>query len=247
MNKFLFTTALILATTSAVAEELIIQEIPLEAPPAPAPVVQLAEPTQNAPTDNSLDSLYTRLDAQERALSEMTGRLEQAEYRLKQMETKLETINQDIAFRLSELEKGPATPAPVPTDTKTLSEKEMYDNAYNALKNTKYADAEKQFLVFLKKFPNSQLYANALYWLGETYYAQGHFEQALGQFSDILTKHPKSNKAADALLKMGLSMLNLNKTAEACTAFIALPNEYPNADPSLITRANTEAEKNKCS
>ena len=244
MNKFLIFTSLALMTSSAIAEELVIQEIPLEAPQPT--VTEIQQPAIES-SGNSLDSIYTRLDAQERALSEMTGRLEQAEYKLKQMESKLDTINQDIAFRLSEIEKGQNTSSTAKNDTKTLSEKEMYDNAYNALKNTNYAEAEKQFLEFLQKFPSSQLYPNALYWLGETYYAQGHFEQALGKFSDIFTKYPQSNKAADALLKMGLCMLNLNKKSEACTAFIALPNEYPNADASLKKRANTEAEKNKCS
>ncbi len=246
MNKFLFFMSLALATSSAIAEELIIQEIPLEAPKAVLQEVQHID-NQSFNSENSLDTLYTRLDAQERALSDVTSRLEQAEYRLKQMESKLETINQDISFRLSELEKNKSTPLATSANTKEVSEKEMYDGAYNALKSTNYTEAEKQFTSFLQKFPNSQLYPNALYWLGETYYAQGHFEQALGQFSDIFTKHPKSNKAADALLKVGLCMLNLNKKSEACTAFIALPNEYPNADPSLINRANTEAEKNKCS
>ena len=75
---------------------------------------------------------------------------------------------------------------------------------------------------------------------------QGLYEQAVGKFADIFTNHAQSNKAPDALLKMGLSMVSLNKKEEACTAFKALPDQYPNADEALKKRAQEEAEKYKC-
>ena len=165
------------------------------------------------------------------------------EHRLKLAEEKLNLINQDVSFRISELEAKQSQP-PVMIDKS--SDKERYDYAYTLLKEKNYKQAEKEFLSFIKDFEKSDLVSNALYWLGETYYVQGQYEQAVGPFADVFTKHPQSNKAPDALLKMGLSMVSLNKTAEACTAFIALPNEYPKANEDLKKRAKEEREKNKC-
>lgn len=239
MKKSLLLFCLLL-TPFAQAQELIVEEIPLEQPESPT----IEDPTPisiETHGDGTLDDLYTLVEEQKRALRDLTERLEQAEHRLKQTEDKLERTNQDLAFRITELENKPA----VVLDK--ASDKDRYEYAYNLLKNNDYKKAEEQFLSFLKDFEKSDLRPNALYWLGETYYVQGLYEQAVGQFADVFTKYAQSNKAPDALLKMGLSMIALNKTTEACTAFLALPNEYPNAEENLKKRAEEEAEKYKCS
>jgi len=228
------------ATISVFAQDLVIEEIPLEQPSVASLENSYAESIQSK-GDDSLDDLYTLLEEQKKALRDLTEHLEQTEFRLKQTEEKMERVNQDLAFRISELENNSSQVA-VP-----LSDKESYESAYNALKKNNYTEAEKQFLSFLKNFENSELRPNALYWLGETYYAQGMYEQAVGKFADVFTNYAQSNKAPDALLKMGLSMISLNKTKEACTAFLALKDEYPKADEKLKKRATDEAEKHKCS
>lgn len=236
MKKLLFLSCLFL-TIAVSAQDLVIEEIPLEQPVQKKDFIA----TSNHQDGGTFDDLYTLVEEQKSALRDLTERMEQAEYRLKQSEEKLERVNQDLAFRLNELENKPA----VVIDKS--SEKDRYDYAYSLLKKGEYKQAEEQFLNFLKDFEKSDLIPNVLYWLGETYYVQGLYEQAVGQFADVFTKHPKSNKAPDALLKMGLSMVSLKKTEEACTAFKALPEEYPQAEESLKKRAREEATKHKCS
>ena len=238
MKKYLLLSCF-LCTSSVFAQELIVEEIPLEQP-VPSHEIQAEEPTIKR-GDNALDDLYTLVEEQKQSLRDLTERLEQTEYRLKQTEEKLERTNQDLAFRVTELENKPAV-----IIDKT-SDKDRYEYALGLLQKKDYKQAEESFLAFIKDFDKSDLKPNAIYWLGETYYAQQQFEKAVGQFADIFSNHPKSNKAPDALLKMGLSMLSLKKTAEACTAFIALPNEYPKASESLKQRALEETKKNKCS
>ncbi|MBQ3695828.1 MAG: tol-pal system protein YbgF [Alphaproteobacteria bacterium] len=236
MKKYLFLSFLF--CTPLMAQDLIVEEIPLEQPdPAPQEEI-LSEPRAATGT---LDDLYTLVEEQKKALRDFTERLEQTEYRLKQTEEKLERTTQDLTFRVTELENKPAV-----IIDKT-SDKDRYDYAYNLLQKNDYKNAEEQFLSFIKDFENSELRPNAIYWLGETYYAQQQFEKAVGQFADVFAKYPKSTKAPDALLKMGLSMISLNQKTEACTAFIALPNEYPTASNALKQRAAEEAKKNKCS
>ena len=243
MKKYLFISVICCATASF-AQDLIVEEIPLEQPQLE--IEQKSEESENVAVhgDGTLDDLYTLLEEQKKALRELTERLEQTEYRLKMTQEKLDLINSDMSLRLTGLENK-KTEAPVIIDKS--SDKERYDYAYDLLQKGKHKEAEEQFLSFIKEFDKSDLKPNAIYWLGETYYVQKQFEKAVGQFADLFTNYPKSNKAPDALLKMGLSMLSLDKKQEACTAFIALPNEYPNASKSLKERAQEEAKKNKCS
>jgi len=239
MKKILFLSTMVL-TMPLMAQDLIVEEIPLEAPVTKEPATSVLN-TQITHGDGTLDDLYTLVEEQKKALRDLTERLEQTEFRLKQTEEKLDRTTQDMTFRITELENKPAV-----VIDKT-SDKDRYEYAYGLLQKADYKQAETQFLSFLKDFEKSDLKPNALYWLGETYYVQQQFEKAVGQFADVFTNYPKSNKAPDALLKMGLSMLSLKKIPEACTAFIALPNEYPNADSTLKKRAKEETEKHKCS
>ena len=58
--------------------------------------------------------------------------------------------------------------------------------------------------------------------------------------------YKKNSKAADNLLKLGLTMNKLNKKTEACTAFKSLSTEFPKADKKLKDRAAAEAKKLSC-
>ena len=98
----------------------------------------------------------------------------------------------------------------------------------------------------MKKYPKSDLVGNANYWLGETYYARGKFEQAVGIFADGFTKYKKNSKAPDNLLKLGLSMNKLGRKQDACTAFTSLSSEFPKAAQTLKNRAKAEAKKLSC-
>ncbi|MBQ4471965.1 MAG: tol-pal system protein YbgF [Alphaproteobacteria bacterium] len=241
MKKYLILLGCIMAG-SVMAQELMIQELPLEAP-AEETDSAVEKAVETPKTEGSLDALYTQLEAQSVALRELTERVEQYEHQQQEMKEKLDRVNEDISFRLNELETKAANPVMIDKS----SDKERYDFAYELLKKENYAEAEKQFLSFLTDFEKSDLRPNAIYWLGETYYVQAKYEQAVGQFADVFQKYPQSNKAPDALLKMGLSMASLKKNTEACTAFKALPNEYPKAEKALKERAEQEAKKYQCS
>ncbi|MEM7054088.1 MAG: YbgF trimerization domain-containing protein [Pseudomonadota bacterium] len=65
----------------------------------------------------------------------------------------------------------------------TEAEQQAYDQAFLALRETRYADAAEGFDRFLRDHPNSSFAPNAQYWLGEVYYVTRDFETALSQFN----------------------------------------------------------------
>ena len=201
---------------------------------------------------SSLDGLYTQITSQQEVIQQLTAKVEQLEYAQKQLEDKLNKMNADIDVRFSMAEKAVAesknTKAVTSTSVKS-NPKEIqaaYDKAYAAMKKGDYKTAEAGFASFMKKYPKSDLVGNANYWLGETYYARGKFEQAVGIFADGFTKYKKNSKAPDNLLKLGLSMNKLGRKQDACTAFTSLSSEFPKAAQTLKNRAKAEAKKLSC-
>ena len=146
--------------------------------------------------------------------------------------------NDDIAKKVEPKKKS----------KKNLNESEIkkkYENAIKLLWANKYEQAEKE-LTELKKLKPNDLMPNIQYWLGEVYYANKNFQQAIIEFGEGFSNYPDSIKGPDNLLKLGLSFSNLNKKNEACSAFYELEVKYKNSPKNVIERSQEERKKLNC-
>lgn len=109
-------------------------------------------------------------------------------------------------------------------------ERTMYNVAFDSLKAGKYEDSAQMFLSFLELYPNGVYTPNALYWLGESYYAVRNFPQAEAQFRDLIARYPTHDKASGGLLKIGLSQYGEGKVDEAQATLEQVVSTYPGSD-----------------
>lgn len=123
----------------------------------------------------------------------------------------------------------------------------LYDTAFALLQQGEYDASAKALTQFLGSYADHPLAPNAQYWLGETYYVRNNFEGAAKSFATGYQKYPKSAKAPDNLLKLALSLSNLNKNEEACVTLTQLKSEYPKASSSILRKADEEKERLSCS
>ena len=121
-----------------------------------------------------------------------------------------------------------------------------YENAFSLVKNRDYDRAQAEFELFLRDNPKHPLAGNAQYWLGETHYVRGNFEKAARVFAEGYQKYPKGSKAADNLLKLGLSLDALGKTGDACVALNQLKKENPAGAAPVMRRAEQEMSRLGC-
>ena len=141
-----------------------------------------------------------------------------------------------------QIASGPAANVSLPEGTP----KQQYEFAFDFLKRQDYPKAESALRDFLKRHPKDPLAGNAQYWLGETYYVRGDFQQAAVEFMAGYQNHPKTNKGPDNLLKLGMSMSKLNQTPGACTALSRIGKDYPDAPDQVLKQAQAERVKLKC-
>ena len=123
--------------------------------------------------------------------------------------------------------------------------KKKYENAIKLLWANQYIKAEQE-LTQLKEIQPKDLMPNIQYWLGEVYYAQKNFQQAVEEFGEGFTNYPDSIKGPDNLLKLGLSFSNLNQKNEACSAFYELEIKYKNSPKNVLERSQEERKKLNC-
>jgi len=128
---------------------------------------------------------------------------------------------------------GAAGQAPEARRTSQPADPEAaYHAAFDRLRERDYDGAEAAFAAFIAHYPEHPLAENAHYWLGETYYARGRFDEAARSFASGYKTAPDGRKAPDNLLKLGLSLQSLGRTEEACLVLARLES-----DPSGISGA----------
>ena len=105
----------------------------------------------------------------------------------------------------------------------------IYEKSYESLLRRQFVPAEDGFRAFLDNYRDHSLAGNAQYWLGETYYVQGEYKLAAQSFLTGFKEFPKSRKAPDSLLKLGLALDRLGQRDQACAAFAAVGEKFPKA------------------
>lgn len=116
------------------------------------------------------------------------------------------------------------------------SAKEDYDEAYKLFQKNAYRQAIEKFRAFLKGHPDSNLAGNARYWLGDCYYQQERYEEAILEYEKVIQGH-KGSKVPDALLKEGLAFHHLGEVKTARLVLEKLLEEYPKSKQAGVARA----------
>ncbi|MBO4369163.1 MAG: tol-pal system protein YbgF [Desulfovibrio sp.] len=142
-----------------------------------------------------------------------------------------------------------ASPAPAPQASKQASsaqptprraqqgEEASYKEALALARSGKSQAGIQKFNEFLSKYPNGKYAPNAEFWLGECYYSQGKYKEALNQYSQVNAKYPKHHKNADALLKSSMSYKRMGDTANAKATYSKLMQEFPRSEAAQRARS----------
>jgi len=207
-----------------------------------------AAPPQN--TDAQMTALQT-------SLTELLERIDVLNDRM----TRLEEAR-NVASTTSVTEPTPApAPAPVyrpvpqpsaqptaapqpavveqPSSSGALKNAQIADSYRNALMlygRSKMAEARRAFQDVFDADPNGELADNALYWIGETYYAASNWGEAMRFYERVVKEFPEQNKAPDALYKVGLTQEKTGDLSLARAAFEELIKRYPYSTPAASAK-----------
>jgi tol-pal system protein YbgF len=232
-----------------------------------------------------------RMGEMEELVRTLTGRVEQNEFGVRQLNERIARMTTDLEFRLNQLEQrapspppaaqaapapqpaarpapaqatpaqttpsqsapapaptaaAPAAPAAPPASLTQGSPEEQYAAAYRLIEQRQLGQAEQAFQQFLRSNGRHRLADNARYWLAETHYARRQFDQAAVAFAEAYQAAPKGEKAADNLLKLGLSLSQMRRRDDACNTFAALSKEFPNLPSAQRQRVQQERSQLGC-
>ena len=123
---------------------------------------------------------------------------------------------------------------------------DQYEFAVSFMKIGDYETAEFALKEFIEKNKEHDLAGNAQYWYGETFRIRQLYSDAATAYLDGYQNYPKSKKAPDNLLKLGITMVQLGEKDQGCKMISGLKKEYPKASKSVLQKAQYEQKKFKC-
>ena len=122
---------------------------------------------------------------------------------------------------------------------------ELYKYGLDAYYKGKVEEAREAFSLFVKRFKDSELYDNALFWLGQTYYTEGKYDTALKTFRKLIEECTTGqisdcNKLPTAMLKEGYSLMKLGELEKAKDVFKQIIKDFPDTEEAEIAQKKLE-------
>ena len=125
------------------------------------------------------------------------------------------------------------SPTPTPDPTAVGDGRVEYDAAFKLVRNKQYAEAIASFEAFLKIYPATDYSDNAIFWMGQVYYAESKYSEAEQQFLSLKAKFPKSQKIAASIVQLANIKVSQQKWQEAKVLFNEVVAKYTGSSKQL--------------
>ena len=126
------------------------------------------------------------------------------------------------------------------------SPEEQYEFAISFIKVGDYETAELALREFVDNHPKHKLAGNAQYWYGETFRVRQLYQDAATAYLNGYQKYPDSKKAPVNLLKLGVMLVQIGEKEQGCSMILGVKAQYPEANQSVIQKAEYEKKKFNC-
>jgi len=136
------------------------------------------------------------------------------EERLKKLESDLTATNEKLSSIVKSLEAPPTA-------------ENLYKQAQDAIKAGDPGKARELLNKFNETYPGHKLAPNVRYWIGETWYIEKNYEQAVLEFQRVIKEYPGKEKVSAAMLKQAMAFKELGDSKSAKFVLKELIEKFP--------------------
>jgi tol-pal system protein YbgF len=198
-----------------------------------------------------------RLNRLEAELRQLTGKIEQMAFEQRGVAEDAARRFGDIEFRLTELEGGDISALPpvqplgggnavVAGPEVSISERGDLDRAIEDVEQGRFDLGEDRLRGFLTAYPDSPLEGEALYWLGESQFVRGAFQNAARSYLNGYNANRADANAPRNLYRLGVTLGRLGQISEACLTLREVGKQFPTGPADVLGGANAELSALNC-
>ncbi|WP_420266549.1 tol-pal system protein YbgF [Candidatus Magnetominusculus dajiuhuensis] len=179
------------------------------------------------------DLLKTQLEMVTSEIGDLRGRIERIEAAMQKKGIAISrpepvpTQKPPVTSSKEPPTDAPPPPSSEPPPAQQTSPKAMYDEAMKDFNGGKYKESREKFNRIVKEFPTSSLAASGNFWIGETYFKEGSYEDAILSYDIVVKKYPNSDKVPAAKLKQALAFIEIKDPKPARTILQQIIDDYP--------------------
>ena len=173
--------------------------------------------------------LQGQIDKLKTENAELRGKVEELEKQGEDINTSQKTYYQDLDTRLGNFEPRTATIEGV-SGTVQPGEKKAYDDALKAFQAGNLKKADEGFSAFVNRYPKSPYVPLALFWSGNSKYANKDYTGAIAQLQNLIKRYPTHPRVPSAMLTLGNAQLESGNKAAAKKTFTEIISKYPDTE-----------------
>jgi len=198
-----------------------------------------------------LNELKDQTRSNTEAITNLTSRVDRLSQTVSQNTTDIEKLKASRTTEEKPQVKQPPSPQEVKREGKEevtvpQNDKQLYQYALDLYFKGNIEESRKAFVEFLKKYPDSDLYGNAIFWAGQTFYAEKKYKDAIDIFNLLIQKCDEGKikrcvKYPDAMLKIGYSYIEMGDVEKGKKYLQDLIQKYPDTEPASLAKKKLEA------
>jgi len=169
-----------------------------------------------------------RVGALENRLQVLTTRITESDRQFSALVRRLESLQVQLSV--------PARPDTSAAQTGSFDPGELYDLALRDYQRGSYDVAVRQFTQYIEYFPDSDLADDAQFYIGDSYYTQSLYTQALDAYEMLLDTYPGGSKVPATLLKIAFIKVARKEPAEARSFLERVIGEFPDSEEAQLAR-----------
>lgn len=203
-----------------------------------APVANLA---------TKVDEMSQGFQQVQNSMTDVTARLGKVEQQLIDLGNAVRTMQTPAAPPPT----GPGSSGPsssMPGSTTPVSPAQsippggvLYQDALRDKEGGKTDLALQEFTAYLKYYNDGPFAAPAQYHIGDIYFSQGVYEDALKAFDLVLEKYPTNTKTPESIYMKGRTLVKLDKRNLGANQFREVIKRYPSSDVAAKARAQLKS------
>lgn len=216
-------------------------------------IMQKTVQDMQATSSARLDTMSTEVEGVSDNLQEALARIGKLNQALTDEHSAIEGIDAKIvanpplpaptggapSVAASPIPGAPANAVSVPRGTASSADL-LYSNGVRDVNGKKYDLASLEFTNYLKYYGTTDLASDAQFYLGEIYFAQQQYAQAIEAYKRVIDNYPNSLKLASAHLKKGLALISFGEKSSGVSELLLVLKTYPGTDEERLAKAKLQ-------
>lgn len=190
---------------------------------------------ENATLRRSLLDLQGQIEALRGDVARLRGENESLAKDLSEAQRRQKDLAMATEERLRKFE-----PAKVNVDGREVlvdpNEQREFDAALAAFRKGDFVASQGLFTEFLRRYPATGYKPTALFWLGNSQYANRDYRGAVANFRALLAQSPDHPRAPEAVLSIANCQIELKDTAGARRTLEQLVKTYPQSEAAVAAK-----------